>query len=187
MLDKGFQKGDVAALYLLNLHEYALIFHAVTLLGGVVHLCHLNLTVDDLHQQFRQTKPRFIFTVHKNDMFKSAKAAAEGVGGNTGEFIIYLDVTDLVEGVKFVHLFANDGRGFEHKVEDTGVVISRNSKSSESKTISIRPKEDVALICFDYENKPVAYTHYNLVSHVYQLDDLNMSFLCTVKMKRGFV
>eukprot|EP01091_Cochliopodium_minus_P003443 TRINITY_DN1332_c0_g1_i1.p1 TRINITY_DN1332_c0_g1~~TRINITY_DN1332_c0_g1_i1.p1 ORF type:complete len:254 (-),score=61.73 TRINITY_DN1332_c0_g1_i1:50-811(-) len=90
LLDKGFQKGDVASLYLLNLHEYALIFHAVILLGGVVHPTLLKLDEVQLYNQYKITKPRFIFTLHKNNMFVNAKNAADKVGGNTGEFIIYL-------------------------------------------------------------------------------------------------
>jgi len=57
-------------------------------------------------------------------------------------------------------------------VENTGILVGNPSKSAtaSNKKIKVNPQEDLALICFDAENKPIYYTHYNLVSNVLQLD-----------------
>ena len=65
----------------------------------------------------------------------------------------------------------NDGKGFEHRVEGTDIVVQNTSKAPVTNVININPTKDLALIAFDQYNNPISYTHQNLVSQIHQMDN----------------
>jgi acyl-CoA synthetase (AMP-forming)/AMP-acid ligase II len=63
-LDKrGFKKGDVFAIYSPNLPEYAIAFHAVAMLGGIVTTANPLYTPNELAHQLEDAEARFLLTV----------------------------------------------------------------------------------------------------------------------------
>src|SRR5262245_37522444 len=60
---RGFRKGDVLAIYSPNLPEYAVAFHAVSLLGGINTTVNPSFTAAELRQQLLDANARYIFTV----------------------------------------------------------------------------------------------------------------------------
>ena len=60
---RGLRKGDVAALHSSNLPEYAVAFHAVSLLGGVTTLASPLCTVGELESQLLDASARYVFTL----------------------------------------------------------------------------------------------------------------------------
>jgi acyl-CoA synthetase (AMP-forming)/AMP-acid ligase II len=60
---RGFGKGDVFAIYSPNLPEYAIAFHAVASLGGIVTTMNPLYTVDEIAQQIDDSKARYLLTI----------------------------------------------------------------------------------------------------------------------------
>jgi acyl-CoA synthetase (AMP-forming)/AMP-acid ligase II len=60
---RGFRKGDVLAIYSPNLPEYAVAFHAVALLGGIVTTINPAFTQAELAQQLKDSGARVLVTV----------------------------------------------------------------------------------------------------------------------------
>lgn len=60
---RGFKKGDVFAVYSPNLPEYAIAFHAVAMLGGIVTTANPLYTPNELAHQLEDAEARFLLTV----------------------------------------------------------------------------------------------------------------------------
>jgi acyl-CoA synthetase (AMP-forming)/AMP-acid ligase II len=60
---RGFEHGDVFAIYAPNLPEYPIAFHGVTALGGVVTTVNPLSTVEELTRQFDDTGATCLLTV----------------------------------------------------------------------------------------------------------------------------
>ncbi len=60
---RGLAKGDVLAIYSPNLPEYAVLFHAVSLAGGITTTANPLLTAGELAVQLRDSGARFLATV----------------------------------------------------------------------------------------------------------------------------
>ncbi len=60
---RGFRKGDVFAIYSPNLPEYAVAFHAVSLLGGIVTTINPAYTAAELSHQLEDAGARALVTV----------------------------------------------------------------------------------------------------------------------------
>src|SRR6476646_4537416 len=60
---RGFKKGDVFAIFLPNLPEYAIAFHAVVMVGGIVTTANPLYTPDELALQLNDTKAKYILTI----------------------------------------------------------------------------------------------------------------------------
>ena len=73
---RGFGKGDVLSLYLPNVPEYAIAFHAVASLGGIVHPANPLLTAKELCFQLSDSRARFLVTVPA--LVEKAREAAAG-------------------------------------------------------------------------------------------------------------
>ena len=74
---RGFKKGDVFAIYSPNLPEYAVIFNAVAMLGGINTTVNPLYTAGELANQLRDCRARFLITVPPIlDKAKEAAAAA---------------------------------------------------------------------------------------------------------------
>jgi len=59
---RGLRKGDVFAIYSPNLPEYAIAFHAVSLLGGIVTTINPAYTATELSRQLADARARYLLT-----------------------------------------------------------------------------------------------------------------------------
>jgi acyl-CoA synthetase (AMP-forming)/AMP-acid ligase II len=73
---RGFRKGDVFAIYSPNLPEYAIVFHAVSLLGGINTTINPLYTADELACQLKDAGARYLITAPPF-MEKAQQAARE--------------------------------------------------------------------------------------------------------------
>jgi acyl-CoA synthetase (AMP-forming)/AMP-acid ligase II len=141
---RGFRKGDVFAIYSPNVLEYAIVFHAVSLLGGINTTVSPLYTVGELSAQLRDSGARYLVTVpgcvEKAEQAASASGVREVfVFGETGP------------GTPFGSLFAAEGA---------------------PPAVQIDPREDVVAIPYSSGTtglpKGVMLTHYNLVANLVQ-------------------
>ena len=58
----GFRKGDVFAIYSHNVPEYAVVFNAVAMLGGIVTTANPLCTAAELTKQLKDCRARFLIT-----------------------------------------------------------------------------------------------------------------------------
>jgi acyl-CoA synthetase (AMP-forming)/AMP-acid ligase II len=141
---KGFRKGDVFAIYSPNLPEYAVAFHAVSLLGGVVTTINPTYTPAELAAQLRDAGARYLVTV--GPCLEKAQPAARECG---------LDEV-------FVFSEADGGTPFASLLESGG----------EPPAVAIDPHADVVVLPYSSGTtglpKGVMLTHRNLVANILQ-------------------
>jgi acyl-CoA synthetase (AMP-forming)/AMP-acid ligase II len=143
---RGFGRGDVFALYLPNVPEYAVAFHGVALAGGTVTTVNPLSTVDELAGQLHATGARYVLTAEP--FLDAARKAA----GRTG-----------VEDV-FVLGDAEGASPFESLLDPSGMPPD----------VKIAPAEDVVVLPYSSGttgvSKAVMLTHRNLVANVLQAE-----------------
>jgi len=143
---RGMKKGDVLAIYLPNLPEYAVAFHAVSLIGGINTTINPLYTVNELVHQLKDSGAKYILTI---SMFlERAKEAAAQTG------IEEIFTLDPVEGATpFMALMQNDGSLPE---------------------VEINPAEDVVVLPYSSGTtglpKGVMLTHRNILSNIIQFE-----------------
>ena len=149
LAQRGFQKGDVFAIYSPNLPEYAVAFHAVASLGGTVTTTNPLYTVGEFANQLRHSGAQYILTIPQF-MANAQQAAAEA--GGIREIFVFGEAEGATP---FASLLQSDGRLPE---------------------VSINPKEDVVVLPYSSGTtglpKGVMLTHTNLVSNIAQLDGI---------------
>lgn len=144
----GFGKGDVMAIYSPNLPEYAIAFHAVSLMGGTNTTINPLYTVDELAHQLKNSNAKYIITV---SMFlDKAKEAAEQVG------IEEIFTFDPAEGATpFSELMEGD----DHLT-----------------MITVNPSRDIVALPYSSGTtglpKGVMLTHKNLVANIMQVEGI---------------
>ena len=74
----GLQKGDVVAIYSPNSPEFALTFHAVASLGGVVTMVPPLFTDEEIKTQLRDSAAKFLVTIPQ--LLGKARDAAAAAG-----------------------------------------------------------------------------------------------------------
>jgi acyl-CoA synthetase (AMP-forming)/AMP-acid ligase II len=82
---RGFGKGDVFALYLPNVPEYAVAFHGIISTGGAVTTINPLYSVDELTDQLKMSHARFLVTVSP---FLDAAREAAGRAGVEEVFLL---------------------------------------------------------------------------------------------------
>ncbi|MEM8488852.1 MAG: 4-coumarate--CoA ligase family protein [Bacteroidota bacterium] len=144
----GLQKGDKVAIYSSNHPEYASLFLAVALLGGVNTTINPIYTVDELSFQLKDAGARFLFTIPQ--MLDKAQQASEEAG------IEKLFVFGEGEGaLSFASL------------KDHGEYVPE---------VEIDPKEDLLVLPYSSGTtglpKGVMLTHHNLVANIAQTESV---------------
>ena len=141
----GFQKGDVFAIYASNCVEYAIAFHAVISLGGIVTTANPLCTAQELSSQLCDSGAKFLLTL-PSLLQKASEASV-----NTR--------------VKEVFVIGNS---------DPGTPFSSLAGGNGFPETSIDPCEDVAVMPYSSGTtgfpKGVMLTHRNLVANLLQVE-----------------
>jgi acyl-CoA synthetase (AMP-forming)/AMP-acid ligase II len=142
---RGMGKGDVLAVFSPNLPEYAVAFHAVATLGGVLTPANPLYTVEELGKQLADSRAKFLVTVPA--LLGRAREAAEGKG-----------VEEL-----FVFGEAEGATPFASLLEGEGDVPA----------VDIDPRGDVVVLPYSSGTtgvcKGVMLTHRNLIANLAQI------------------
>jgi len=145
---RGFKKGEVFGILSPNCPEYAIAFHAVATLGGIVTPINPLYTKHEIAHQIKDSGARFLVTV---------PACAEKIG-NAKE--------DLGLDELFVFGSAPGATPFDSLLVDNG----------RAEQVSLDPLED--LVALPYSSgttglpKGVMLTHHNLIANIRQMEGL---------------
>lgn len=148
LAQRGFKKGDVFGILSPNCPEYAIAFHAVATLGGIVTPINPLYTKHEIAHQLKDSGARFLATVPG-----CAEKAVEAVEHG------------LIEEV-FVFGTAPGATPFDSLLVDNG----------RAEQVEIDPRKD--LIALPYSSgttglpKGVMLTHHNLVANICQMEGL---------------
>lgn len=148
LAQRGFKKGDVFGILSPNCPEYAIAFHAVATLGGIVTPINPLYTPREIAHQIKDSGARFLVTVPG-----CAEKAVEAVEHG------------LIEEL-FVFGTAPGATSFDSLLVDNG----------RAEQVAIDPRKD--LIALPYSSgttglpKGVMLTHYNLVANIRQMEGL---------------
>jgi acyl-CoA synthetase (AMP-forming)/AMP-acid ligase II len=145
---RGFQKGDVFAIFSPNLPEYAIAFHAVSLLGGIVTPINPLYTDDEVAFQLKDANAKYLVTVPQL-LDKAFEAVSQS---QVKEVFVF----GAAEGaVPFASLLDGDA-------------------PEELPEVSINPREDLVVLPYSSGTtglpKGVMLTHYNLVANLRQME-----------------
>lgn len=145
---RGFKKGDVLAIFSPNVPEYAIAFHAVSLIGGVVTTANPLYTANELAHQLHDAGAKYLLTI---PMFLGkAQEASEGTG--IEEIFVFGEADGATP---FASLLQSDGQ-----VPD----------------VEIDPKEDLVVLPYSSGTtglpKGVMLTHYNIVANIFQVEGM---------------
>ena len=147
LAQRGLSKGDVLTIYAPNVPEYAVAFHAVISIGGIVSTANPLLTAGELSTQLLDGNAKFLLTVP--GLLEPAREAARGAG------------------IPDDHIYTIG--------EAEGVTSLADLASSGTKppSVEIDPQEDLAVLPYSSGTtglpKGVMLTHYNLVAQDTQI------------------
>ena len=144
--ERGFKKGDVMAIFIPNMPEYALVFNAVASVGGINTTVNPLYTAAELAKQLNDSKAKFLVTVPPF-LDKALEAANNS---SVEEVFVFGDA----EGASsFSELMSND---------------------SPAPAVEIDPKNDLVVLPYSSGTtglpKGVMLTHHNLVANLCQVD-----------------
>ncbi len=155
---RGLKKGDVFGILSPNVPEYAIAFHAVASLGGIICTVNPLYTEQEIAHQLKDSGARFLVTVPQ--CLGKANGAAAFATNIEEVFVFVDDESDpLLAGggaTPFSSLLESDGQAPE---------------------VVINPRED--LVALPYSSgttglpKGVMLTHHNLVANMCQMEGLS--------------
>jgi acyl-CoA synthetase (AMP-forming)/AMP-acid ligase II len=149
LAQRNFKKGDVCAIFSANCPQYAIVFYAVAMLGGINTTLNPLYTAEEVAFQLKDARAKFLVTMPA--FIERASAAASGT--NVEEIFVFGEADGATA---FATLLDNDG---------------------DVPQVSIDPKHD--LVALPYSSgttglpKGVMLTHYNLVANLCQMDGLD--------------
>ena len=150
LAQRGFKKGDVFAIYSPNLPEYAIVFHAVASLGGIVTTANPLYTAGELAKQLEDCRARLLVTVPA--FLDRAKEAAARAGS-----------------VEDIYVFGPPAEG----ARSFGELLDA---PPEPPRVTINPREDVVVLPYSSGTtglpKGVMLTHHNLVANLCQTEHM---------------
>lgn len=145
---RGLRKGDVFAIYSPNLPEYAVAFHAVASIGGILTTINPLATTDELAHQLTDAGARYLLTIPQL-LDRASKAAART---EIREMFTFGEVSGVTP---FAALLATEG---------------------ETPIVTIDPREDLLVLPYSSGTtgfpKGVLLTHRNMVANLCQCDAL---------------
>jgi acyl-CoA synthetase (AMP-forming)/AMP-acid ligase II len=151
LAEHGLSKGDVLALYSPNLPEYAVAFHAVATLGGIVTTINPMYTADELAHQLSDANAKFLLTVPQL-MEKAVEARDDS---KVKEIFVFGEAT---AATPFSSLLESEG---------------------EVPQVEINPREDIVALPYSSGTtgvaKGVMLTHYNMVANLHQLEEHDLT------------
>ncbi|HLO01210.1 MAG TPA: 4-coumarate--CoA ligase family protein [Pyrinomonadaceae bacterium] len=150
---RGFKKGDVFGILSPNLPEYAMAFHGVASLGGIVSPINPLYTEPEIAHQLKDAGARFLVTVPQ--CLEKAAAATRNTG--VEELFVFGATGNESNGATpFSSLLVDDG---------------------EYPKVSIDPQEDLVVLPYSSGTtglpKGVMLTHHNLVANMRQMEGLD--------------
>jgi len=147
LAERGLTKGDVLSIYAPNVPEYAVAFHAVISIGGIVSTANPLLTAGELSTQLLDGNAKFMLTVP--GLLEPVREAARSAGIPDN----HIYVIGEAEGVTSLADLAASG--------------------AQPPVVEIDPVEDVAVLPYSSGTtglpKGVMLTHYNLVAQDVQI------------------
>ncbi len=146
LTQRGFQKGDVFAIFLPNLPEYALAFFGVAAMGGVNTTINPLYTAEELANQLNDTSAKYLLTIPQ---FMDKVSAAVKQSKVQEVFVL----GEAAGATPFAELTKNDGQ---------------------LPAVPINAREDLVVLPYSSGTggrpKGVMLTHYNLVAQMSQLE-----------------
>jgi acyl-CoA synthetase (AMP-forming)/AMP-acid ligase II len=145
---RGFKKGDVFGILSPNCPDYAIAFHAVATLGGIVTPINPLYTKREITHQLKDCGARFLVTI---PMFMDKARDAANEAGIEEVFVF----GEGVGATPFSELLVDNGR---------------------AEQVAVDPRED--LVALPYSSgttglpKGVMLTHHNLVANIRQMEGL---------------
>ncbi|HEX6718898.1 MAG TPA: 4-coumarate--CoA ligase family protein [Pyrinomonadaceae bacterium] len=149
LAQRGFRKGDVCGILSPNCPEYAIAFHAVATLGGIVTPINPLYTKYEVGHQLKDSGARFLVTVPAC----AEKVLEAGEKAHIAELFVF---GSLPGATSFDSLLVDNGR---------------------AEQVEINPRED--LVALPYSSgttglpKGVMLTHHNLVANICQMEGLS--------------
>ena len=152
LASRGIGKGDVVAIYMPNMPEYALIFHGVIRAGATNTTANPLYTSHELAHQLTDSGAKMLFTV--DAFLDNARKAAEEVG---------IDEKDII--------VVGDSEGDVTKLTDL-----REEGDAEPPEVEHDPSNDLAVIPYSSGTtgmpKGVMLSHRNLIANTLQFSEV---------------
>jgi acyl-CoA synthetase (AMP-forming)/AMP-acid ligase II len=143
---RGIGKGDVVAIYAPNLPEYAVVFHGVIRLGGILTTINPTYTPEEVTFQLKDSNARLIVTTAM--LLERARAGVAATGLPIE--IVTVDRTDSVPALEDIYV------------------------DTDAPHVAIDPANDIAVLPYSSGTtglpKGVMLTHRNLMANLVQID-----------------
>lgn len=152
LVRRGLRQRDVLAIYSPNLPEYAVAFHAVSLLGGVVTTVNPLYTVEEVAPQLKNAGAKYLLTSPQL-LDRAIEAASD-------------------TNVREIFVFGESEKGA------TSFASLLETDAPDIEAAEINAREDVAALLYSSGTtglpKGVMLTHYNIVANILQCEALRI-------------
>jgi acyl-CoA synthetase (AMP-forming)/AMP-acid ligase II len=160
---RGFRKGDVFAIYSPNIPEYAVAFHAVSLIGGTLTTLNPLYTTEEAAHQLKDARAKYLLTVPAL-LDKATEAAAHA---HIEEIFVFGEAKGATP---FAALYANEAA---NESANEGTRDGQAAATVVVPQVEIDPREDVVVLPYSSGTtglpKGVMLTHENLIANTLQV------------------